>query len=89
MAREAQAILDGCEHLRDRLLFAVLYDTGIASVRPSACATRTGMGSALSDVRACWTMLSTSSCLQTALASSSKAATMRRLAGELNRKSVR
>lgn len=28
-AKEAQAILDACEHLRDRLLFAVLYDTGM------------------------------------------------------------
>ncbi|MDQ6641135.1 MAG: site-specific integrase [Actinomycetota bacterium] len=28
-AAEAQAILDGCEHLRDRLLFAVLLDTGL------------------------------------------------------------
>ena len=26
---EAQAILDGCEHLRDRLLFALLLDTGV------------------------------------------------------------
>jgi len=26
---QAQAILDGCEHLRDRLLFALLLDTGI------------------------------------------------------------
>jgi len=26
---EAQAILDACEHLRDRLLFAVLLDTGV------------------------------------------------------------
>ena len=25
---EAQAILDGCEHLRDRFLFALLLDTG-------------------------------------------------------------
>ncbi|MEU0557453.1 tyrosine-type recombinase/integrase [Dactylosporangium sp. NPDC006015] len=25
---EVQAILDACEHLRDRLLFAVLYDSG-------------------------------------------------------------
>jgi site-specific recombinase XerD len=28
-AAEAQAILDACEHLRDRLLFAVLLDTGV------------------------------------------------------------
>ena len=26
---EVQAILDGCEHLRDRLLFALLLDTGV------------------------------------------------------------
>lgn len=26
---EAQAVLDGCAHLRDRLLFAVLLDTGV------------------------------------------------------------
>jgi Phage integrase family len=26
---EVQAVLDGCERLRDRLLFAVLYDTGM------------------------------------------------------------
>src|SRR3712207_7672757 len=24
-----RSVLDGCEHLRDRLLFAVLYDTGM------------------------------------------------------------
>lgn len=28
---EVQAILDACEHLRDRLLFAALYDSGIFS----------------------------------------------------------
>ena len=28
-ARQVQAILDACEHLRDRLLFALLYDTGV------------------------------------------------------------
>ncbi|MFD5433203.1 tyrosine-type recombinase/integrase [Kitasatospora sp. NPDC127067] len=28
-AAEAQAVLDGCEHLRDRLLFALLLDTGL------------------------------------------------------------
>jgi len=28
-AAEAQAILDACEHLRDRLLFALLLDTGM------------------------------------------------------------
>jgi integrase/recombinase XerD len=28
-ASEAQAILDACEHLRDRFLFAVLHDTGV------------------------------------------------------------
>lgn len=28
-AEEAQAILDACEHLRDRLLFAVPDDTGL------------------------------------------------------------
>lgn len=28
-AAQAQAILDACEHLRDRLLFAVLLDTGV------------------------------------------------------------
>ncbi len=28
-AREAQTILDACEHLRDRLLFAVLLDCGV------------------------------------------------------------
>ena len=26
---EVQAILDGCDRLRDRLLFAVLHDTGM------------------------------------------------------------
>ena len=30
-AGEVQAILDACGRLRDRLLFAVLYDTGIFS----------------------------------------------------------
>jgi site-specific recombinase XerD len=29
--QQVQALLDGCEHLRDRLLLAVLYDTGIFS----------------------------------------------------------
>jgi integrase len=28
-AAEVQSILDACEHLRDRFLFAVLYDTGV------------------------------------------------------------
>jgi integrase/recombinase XerD len=28
-AGAAQTILDGCEHLRDRLLFALLLDTGV------------------------------------------------------------
>ncbi|MFE0654714.1 tyrosine-type recombinase/integrase [Streptomyces sp. NPDC059534] len=28
-AGEAQAVLDGCDHLRDRLLFALLLDTGL------------------------------------------------------------
>ncbi|WP_052683217.1 tyrosine-type recombinase/integrase [Streptomyces sp. FxanaA7] len=28
-ASQAQTILDGCEHLRDRLLFALLLDTGV------------------------------------------------------------
>jgi len=28
-AQEAQAVLDACEHLRDRLLFALLLDTGV------------------------------------------------------------
>jgi integrase/recombinase XerD len=28
-AAEAQAVLDACEHLRDRLLFALLLDTGV------------------------------------------------------------
>ena len=27
--QQVQALLDGCEHLRDRLLLAVLYDTGM------------------------------------------------------------
>lgn len=26
---QVQALLDGCDHLRDRLLLAVLYDTGM------------------------------------------------------------
>ncbi len=30
-AAEMQAILDGCDRLRDRLLFAVLHDTGMFS----------------------------------------------------------
>ena len=29
--QQVQAILDGCEHLRDRLLFALMLDTGIFS----------------------------------------------------------
>lgn len=35
---EVQAILDGCDRLRDRLLFAVRYDTGIFSRVQSPCA---------------------------------------------------
>jgi integrase/recombinase XerD len=38
---EVQAILDACTRLRDRLLFAMLFDTGCGSVRRSGCATRT------------------------------------------------
>ena len=30
-AAELQAILDACDRLRDRLLFAVLHDTGMFS----------------------------------------------------------
>jgi integrase/recombinase XerD len=40
MVKQVQAILDACDHLRDRLLFALVLDVG-GSVRPSACATRT------------------------------------------------
>ena len=32
---EVQAVLDGCQRLRDRLLFALLYDTGIFSGGPA------------------------------------------------------
>jgi integrase len=35
---EVQAILDGCGRLRDRLLFAVLYDTGMFSRARPPCA---------------------------------------------------
>ena len=35
---QVQALLDSCEHLRDRLLLALLYDTG-ASVRRLGCGT--------------------------------------------------
>ena len=38
---EAQAILDACNHLRDRLLLAVLLDTGSGSARLWACGMRT------------------------------------------------
>ncbi len=31
---EVQAILDACDHLRDRFLFALLYDTGVFSGAP-------------------------------------------------------
>ena len=34
---EVQAILDGCDRLRDRLLFALLYDTGLFSRGLSPC----------------------------------------------------
>jgi integrase/recombinase XerD len=37
-AAEAQAILDACEHLRDRLLFAVLLDCGVFSTGPQLVA---------------------------------------------------
>jgi integrase len=33
-AEQVQAILDACEHLRDRLLFGLLLDTGIFSGGP-------------------------------------------------------
>ena len=36
---EVQAILDGCDRLRDRLLFAVLSTPGCGSVRRSGCGT--------------------------------------------------
>ena len=39
-AAEAQTILDACEHLRDRLLFAVSLDCGSGSARLWACGTR-------------------------------------------------
>jgi integrase/recombinase XerD len=34
---EVQAVLDGCQRLRDRLLFALLYDTGFFSGGPALC----------------------------------------------------
>ena len=40
-ADEVQTILDACGRLRDRLLFAVLYDTGCASARRSGSGTKT------------------------------------------------
>jgi Phage integrase, N-terminal SAM-like domain/Transposase, Mutator family len=40
-AAEVQAILDACEHLRDRLLFAVLYDSGRRVV--ITCTVRLGL----------------------------------------------
>jgi integrase/recombinase XerD len=40
-AAEAQAILDACEHLRDRLLFALLLDTALA--KRSDCGMRTSL----------------------------------------------
>jgi integrase/recombinase XerD len=39
-AGEVQTILDACEHLRDRLLFALLLDACV-SARPLACGMRT------------------------------------------------
>jgi hypothetical protein len=36
--QQVQALLDECEHLRDRLLLVVLYDTGIFSRGQSPCA---------------------------------------------------
>ena len=38
---EMQAILDACDRLRDRLLFALLYEKGCGSARRWACGTRT------------------------------------------------
>ncbi|SRR6266568_592930 len=40
-AGEMQAILDACERLRDRLLFALLWDSESVSVRRWGCGTRT------------------------------------------------
>ena len=37
-AKQVQTILDACEHLRDRLLFALLLDTGMFSRGQSPCA---------------------------------------------------
>jgi len=37
-ARQAQAILDACGHLRDRLLFALLLDCGVFSAGPQLVA---------------------------------------------------
>jgi len=41
-ADEVQAVLDACDRLRNRLLFGVLFETGIFSGRRWGCATRTG-----------------------------------------------
>ena len=35
---QVQTLLDACEHLRDRLLLALLYDTGMFSRVQSPCA---------------------------------------------------
>ena len=37
-AQQVQAILEACEHLRDRFLFALLLDTGMFSRGQSPCA---------------------------------------------------
>ncbi|MEV1170936.1 site-specific integrase [Nonomuraea sp. NPDC049784] len=38
---EAQAILDACDHLRDRLVFGILLDCGVRIGEALACGTRT------------------------------------------------
>lgn len=40
-AVQSQKILDGCEHLRDRLLFALLLDTGVRIGEALGCGTTT------------------------------------------------
>ena len=37
--QQIQALLDACEHLRDRLLLVVLYDTGMRIGEASGCGT--------------------------------------------------
>ncbi|MFE5702749.1 hypothetical protein [Rhodococcus koreensis] len=48
--QQFQSILDSCEHLRDRLLFALMLDTGVRVGEALGCVTKTSPGAEVRDV---------------------------------------